>query len=329
DTAALTDSLQKALTLPRGEAASLAAALQMAATLPRSEAVSLTESVLKGLALPRGDQAALSDALQKSLGLPRSDAATLSAALLLGLPQSDAATLAASLLLGLPKQDTTTLAAQVLLGAPKGDAASLADASELTALGTTLAAGWSSLSIPLKPASGKNKVFATSGMGTSAQDGLMDPTKVTVAYKFDAASQSWKQVVQVVTDPNTQTSNTVSPLEAIVVRSTTSHPVRLAVSQAISEPPTRDLSGGWNLVGMALPPETATLPANQALASLYNVPTGEIPSFTQVVAPPFDGQAVVWAWNNANIPSLRRWRGYWVFMNQADSLAGFSMTPAW
>ena len=114
-----------------------------------------------------------------------------------------------------------------------------------------------------------------------------------------------------------------------VVKSPASHQVSLLVNQDISSPPVLALSAGWNLVGTALPANTVSLPANELLASLYNVPTSTIPSFTQVVSPSFDSTQVLWAWNNSSPPNLERWRGYLVFMGAADSLAGFSSTPVW
>jgi hypothetical protein len=215
--------------------------------------------------------------------------------------------------MGLPQAEATALAASSLqkTGVPRSDTL------EAFGLGTALPQGWSMFSIPIYASN--SLFYATStGLGTSSQDGIVDPAKVTIAYRFNASTQAWSQLVS---------TSTVLPLEGILINSSEAHVARLSVSTINTTPPTKALSAGWNLVGTASLLSSANTAANEALISAFSTPSGLV-GYNQVVSPSINSTAFAWTrGDTSSIPTLNRWKGYWVFMENADTMAGFSSTP--
>ena len=186
----------------------------------------------------------------------------------------------------------------------------------LPTLIVSIPSGWSTYSIPI--AAENSKFFASSGLGTGAQDGLVDPAKVTVAYKFDAAAAA-PLFVQVVT------GTILSPTEAVLVKSSVSHNATLIVQDAQTSPPSRLLSAGWNLFSLAVPLDQTTMDAKGALISVNETAASD-PGYQIVVSPTINPDPFILTRPLA-AQDLTRSRGYWVFMKNADTLAGFSTTP--
>ena len=130
----------------------------------------------------------------------------------------------------------------------------------LPSLVATLEVGWNTYSIPIAAENGR--FYATAGLGTAAQDGLVDPTKVKDAYRFDAAAQTFKRIVTTVNDATTEVANSVSlqPTEAVYVNSLVEHDATLIVQDAQTNPPSRPVSVEWNLVGLEAEQDGARTP---------------------------------------------------------------------
>ena len=186
----------------------------------------------------------------------------------------------------------------------------------LPSLIVSIPSGWSTYSIPI--AAENSKFFASSGLGTGAQDGLVDPAKVTIAYKFDAAATT-PVFVQVVT------GTILSPTEAVLVKSSESHNATLIVQDAQTSPPSRLLSAGWNLFSLAVPLDVTTMDAKDALISVNETAASD-PGYQIVVSSSINTDPFILTRPLA-AQDLTRSRGYWVFMKNADTLAGFSTTP--
>jgi hypothetical protein len=143
---------------------------------------------------------------------------------------------------------------------------------------------------------------------------------VTIAYRFNAAANppAWVQIV---------TGNTVLPLEGILINSKESHTATVRISADNIAPPTKTLSAGWNLVGTAPQLTDTTMVANEALISIFSNPSGQV-GYNQVVSPSINATTFSWTrGDTSGIPTLDRWEGYWVFMENTDIMAGFSSTP--
>ena len=233
------------------------------------------------------------------------------------MPRGDAATVNESILPNFPKSDTlsageTTASA---LGVPRGDAATVSDSGQVFSLGVTLSSGWSTFSIPI--IASNSLFFATTGLGTSSQNGLVDPSKVIIAFKFNAAAQTWSQLLA---------GATILPLDGVVVRSTAPHTATLILSTVQTSPPTKSLSAPWNLTGPAALLGTQNKQVDLALISALNTPAGLV-GYTQVVSPSLNTPSFSWTRGEVSPPSFTRWRGYWVFMENADILTGETTTP--
>ncbi len=118
------------------------------------------------------------------------------------------------------------------------------------------------------------------------------------------------------------------PLHCLVIRADGAVKVSLVPSSAVTSPPARNLVQGINLVGPAPGCEEGTflpMPVDQALASITEGPGG-ISGYTMIVSPNMNQPG--WVYTHG-MPSrdLLPFHGYWVIMENEDTLYGFSTTP--
>jgi len=91
--------------------------------------------------------------------------------------------------------------------------------------------------------------------------------------------------------------------------------------------PTVQLNAGWNLIGPNPLFNYSGMPADQVLASVVQTPDGK-PGYTQVISPQVKGQrAWIFVPGTKDAPSMESGRGYWIWMQNPDTLAGFGFTP--
>jgi len=99
-------------------------------------------------------------------------------------------------------------------------------------------------------------------------------------------------------------------------------------SEELSQPPIRELQPGLNLIGPAPALEAGVFPdtpLNQALISIAEA-EGGLRGYTMVVSPEHNQPG--WAYAlGGEIKDLLPYKGYWVVMENADTLYGFSTTP--
>ena len=98
------------------------------------------------------------------------------------------------------------------------------------------------------------------------------------------------------------------------------------VASTVPSVPSKALSAGWNLVGLGLYPGP-TMQVDQTLTSVYTV-TGDLSGYAQMVSPALNQTGWLYlrdadgAGKNMTIG-----KGYWVFMVNPGTLAGFAITP--
>jgi hypothetical protein len=146
----------------------------------------------------------------------------------------------------------------------------------------------------------------------------MNPGAVDIAYRFDAETQQWVQVLS---------GDTIAAGEAVHLLSNTSHAAVLNASPAETAS-SQELHAGWNFIGLMIDPfepgGTSSMPADEALESVH-------PDYTMVVGTrEIEGSDEQFIWEPSdleNIPSIEGWLGYWVFMGADRTLQGFSSTP--
>ncbi|MBA7470173.1 hypothetical protein ES707_05451 [subsurface metagenome] len=138
-----------------------------------------------------------------------------------------------------------------------------------------------------------------------------------IAYGF--YDGGWVQII----DANDE----LVPCDAFYVKMNIPATIDLVPSEERSDPTTKALSQYWNLVSLA---NLSDMAAEDALASAYLV-SGDLSGYAQVVSPSVNGMT----WSAVRGPAINTalgydmWpgEGYWVFMTNAGTLAGFSFTP--
>ncbi|MBA7578482.1 hypothetical protein ES708_20347 [subsurface metagenome] len=176
----------------------------------------------------------------------------------------------------------------------------------------TLSQGWNLLSTPIKLDAGSDSVEQILGESVA---------NIELSYRWDAVSEKWA----------IPTGYELSPLEAIYlkVKADASATAEFIPSQELSWLPSRQLQPGLNLIGPApafdleagVFPDT---PLDEALASIETA--GEFWGYCMVVSPAHNQPD--WAYAlGGQIQDLLPFKGYWVVMDNADTMYGFSTTP--
>jgi len=178
----------------------------------------------------------------------------------------------------------------------------------------TLSAGWNLLSTPIKlDADGDalGQIFDAESL-----------SNIEVSYRWDAVNQVWAQVVS--------TDYQFLPLEAVYmkVKSGVSATAEFMASEGLSAPPSRVLRQGLNLIGPAPALEAGVFPAtplDEALVSI-KVAAGGLSGYSMVISPGLNQPGWTYALGG-DVQNLLPFKGYWVVMDNADTLYGFSTTP--
>ena len=269
---------------------------------PRTSPATLVDSVHNDVTFVRASAGGLTDSSRSGADLGRASAAAVADSHGLELPGSSSLTFA-DLSVG-----------NVSFG--RAVSGTIADTGEVFSLGTPLPQGWSTFSVPVSAIN--SLFFASSGLGTSAQNGVVDPGKVSVAFRFDAENQTWRQILL---------GETVSPMDGVMLKSIESHTATLILDPSNGGAHTKPLYPRWNLIGPSTVLGTDTKPADQVLSSVFDTQTGEV-GYMQVVSPlQMTADALVWDRGQPSPPGLERWRAYWVLMDNAATLIGEASSP--
>ena len=174
----------------------------------------------------------------------------------------------------------------------------------INVLQVPLVTGWNTFSTPISLDSGNN-TFAAVTSGASFD----------IAYGFNSQNQTW----------STLTSNSlINPCDAIYIHLTSPCTLSLHINQNLTPPPAKNLYSGWNLASLA---NMGPLPPNQALVSVEDVTGGT--GYTQVLSQAV-GSQTAWTYIKGQTVSnqnMQPYLGYWVFMANGGTLAGFTTTP--
>lgn len=202
------------------------------------------------------------------------------------------------------------------------------NASYSTILGTGIAdismaipleTGWNTLSTPL----------ALTGVGNANRwDQIVansGPLTYDVAYTYDPDTPAWVQL-------ETSSTTVLNPLDAVFIQMSSPGTVTFKVSIATTPPPTKTLSAGWNLLGSAMAITERELEMWKVLKSVEQTPAGLV-GYIMVVSPPLATQPS-WVYVRGQEETTGfEWqkmdfgRGYWIYMENSDEMAGFGSTP--
>ena len=172
-----------------------------------------------------------------------------------------------------------------------------------------LVSGWNTLSTPVQLITAANSV-----------DELI-PAGLTIGYYYDGG---WQQIT---------TGYVLNACDAVYVKMGAVKYVLFKFDAGAFTMPSKDLVAGWNLASLA---SLSSMTEIAAVASVLKNSAG-LPGYSQVISPSMNANQTdmlgasgsSWAYSssqstaNSMLPGL----GYWVYMQNAATLAGFEITP--
>jgi len=174
-----------------------------------------------------------------------------------------------------------------------------------------LVAGWNTLSTPVPLIAAADTV-----------DELI-PSGMSIGYYYDGG---WTQIT---------TDYTLSPCDAVYVKMDEAKYVQLKFECKTFSTPSKDLAVGWNLISLASLASSGMYD-QYAVASVYET-AGNLPGYGQVVSPSLNATrydmyynlGTSWAFSSGQTATnyMFAGMGYWCYMLNAATLAGFEITP--
>jgi hypothetical protein len=175
-----------------------------------------------------------------------------------------------------------------------------------------LVSGWNTLSTPVQLISAADTVAE------------LIPSGMTIAYYYDGG---WHQIL---------TSYTLSPCDAVYVKMSASKYVQFKFDAGAFTTPSKALAAGWNLISLASL-DSDGMYADLAVASVAKT-AANLPGYAQVVSPSINatqtdmygntGTSWTVSYGQTGVTSnMFAGLGYWVYMQNAATLAGFEITP--
>jgi len=174
-----------------------------------------------------------------------------------------------------------------------------------------LVSGWNTLSTPVK-------LIATA----DSIDELI-PSGMTIGYYYDGG---WQQIT---------TGKVLDACDAVYVKMSAVKYVQFKFDTGAFTTPSKDLAVGWNLISLAS--LDTSKDATDAVASVANT-AANLPGWSQLISPSMNAAqtdiygATETAWSESagqgtSTETLQPGLGYWAYMQNAATLAGFEITP--
>jgi hypothetical protein len=187
----------------------------------------------------------------------------------------------------------------------------VADNASYQACNITLVEGWNTLSTPVKLISTADSI-----------DELI-PSGMTIGYYYDGG---WNQIT---------TGYVLNACDAVYVKMSAATYVYLKFDAGAFTTPSKDLAAGWNLISLAS--LDASKDATDSVASVALTAAG-LPGWSQVISPSMNAAqtdiygATETAWSESagqtiSAETMQPGLGYWCYMQNAATLAGFELTP--
>jgi parallel beta-helix repeat protein len=176
---------------------------------------------------------------------------------------------------------------------------------------------------PLPLASGWSLISTPYTLGLYSWNDIInlgDKLDASVIVRYNSTTKSWEECGK----PGTA----FDPQDAYFIKMNSNDLLPLVRSSNLTAPPVRTLEQGWNLASLA-----ADIPmtVREALATAEWTADGR-QGWVQVVKPPFkshlflDQDAWVYTVNSPDKKLMNPVAGYWIYMDNADELAGFTTT---
>ncbi|MFC2008223.1 right-handed parallel beta-helix repeat-containing protein [Chloroflexota bacterium] len=174
-----------------------------------------------------------------------------------------------------------------------------------------LVSGWNTLSTPVKLIAAADSV-----------DELI-PSGMTIGYYYDGG---WQQITS---------GYVLNPCDAVYAKMSAVTYAQLKFDAGAFNAPSKDLAAGWNLMSLAY----LSSSGKTDLATVASVAktAANLPGYAQLVSPSLNatqtdmygtaGTSWAYAYGEATANSCYAGLGYWVYMQNAATLAGFEITP--
>lgn len=188
-------------------------------------------------------------------------------------------------------------------------------------------------SVPPPPSNTSFEVMLGDGWCIFSTPIALEPDKATFETIFDPESQEairaiimWDEDHWIVPTKNYR----LQPLDAVyvIVKEGSTARAVLVPSSGVTTPPQKELVAGLNLIGPAPPHDESgftELSLDQMLISIEEA-SGGLTGYVMVISPPH-GQPS-WSYGRGGtIQDMLPYKGYWVVMENPDTLYGFSTTP--
>jgi hypothetical protein len=173
-----------------------------------------------------------------------------------------------------------------------------------------LVSGWNTMSTPVKLISTADSI-----------DELI-PSGMTIGYYYDGG---WQQIT---------TGYVLNACDAVYVKMSAATYVQFKFDAGAFTTPSKALDAGWNLISLAS--LDASKDATDAVASV-DLTAGNLPGWSQLISPSMNAAqtdiygATETAWSESSGQSssetMQPGLGYWIYMQNAATLAGFELTP--
>jgi len=199
----------------------------------------------------------------------------------------------------------------------KSKADVVADNASYQASTMKLVSGWNTLSTPVKLIAAADAI-----------DELI-PAHMTIGYYYDG---DWQQIT---------TGKVLNACDAVYVKMSVATDVLLKFDAAAFTTPSKDLAAGWNLCSLAYL-ASAGKTDYATMASVANT-ADNLPGYSQLVSPSLNATqtdmygtaGTSWAYasgetaptDRTGVNTCYAGLGYWVYMQNAATLAGFEITP--
>ena len=175
-----------------------------------------------------------------------------------------------------------------------------------------LVSGWNTLSTPVPLIAAADTVQE------------LIPSGMTIGYYYDGG---WQQIL---------TSYVLNPCDAVYVKMSAATYVQLKFDAKTFSTPSKDLDAGWNLISLASL-DSDGMYADLAVASVAKT-AANLPGYSQVISPSLNANrydmyynlGTTWtvAYGQSGVTNnMFAGLGYWVYMQNAATLAGFEITP--
>lgn len=193
----------------------------------------------------------------------------------------------------------------------------VADNASYQACTIKLVSGWNTLSTPVKL------------IDTADAINELIPSGMTIGYYYDATG--WHQITS---------GYVLNACDAVYVKMSATTYVLFKFDASAFSTPSKSLNAGWNLIGLAYLGYTSAsdaMDADDAVASVAKTAAG-LPGYAQVVSPSLNGNqtdilgltGTTWAvsYGQTGVSNkMYAGLGYWIYMQNTATLAGFELTP--